>query len=217
MKECENCGEHHEGSYGSGRFCSGKCARGFSTKDKRKEINEKVSSKLNTSYDIVRICKHCLHEFTINSSKKNQECCSRSCATKHRGGWNNHDKVNWSKVHKESYANGNNFVAGGTTPWIKYKDIKVQGSYEFKMCEILDEQKQNGEILEWEYSSTRIKYEFENKKRTYLIDFTVVKMDGTKKCIEVKGRETELDHIKWEAARNQGIELEVWRKEDLFK
>ena len=40
---CENCKKEHDGSYGSGRFCSSKCARAFSTKIKRKEINEKVS------------------------------------------------------------------------------------------------------------------------------------------------------------------------------
>lgn len=43
---CENCYAGHDGSYGSGRFCSNKCARSFSTKEKRAEINEKVSSKL---------------------------------------------------------------------------------------------------------------------------------------------------------------------------
>ncbi len=43
---CENCQNEHSGEYGSGRFCSDKCARGFSTKEKRKEINEKVSEKL---------------------------------------------------------------------------------------------------------------------------------------------------------------------------
>jgi len=46
MKTCENCGSDHEGKYGSGRFCSTKCSRGFSTKAKRSEINEKVSKKL---------------------------------------------------------------------------------------------------------------------------------------------------------------------------
>lgn len=46
MKKCENCNYKHDGSYGSGRFCSSKCARGFSTKKKRKEINKKVSDKL---------------------------------------------------------------------------------------------------------------------------------------------------------------------------
>jgi predicted HNH restriction endonuclease len=54
MYKCENCGCDHDGNYGSGRFCSKTCARCFSTKEKRKEINEKVSStlikKLNTKY-----------------------------------------------------------------------------------------------------------------------------------------------------------------------
>ena len=49
MKECENCKSEHDESYGSGRFCSSKCARGFSTKEKRKEINEKVSKTITGS------------------------------------------------------------------------------------------------------------------------------------------------------------------------
>ena len=44
--KCENCEEEHKGEYGSGRFCGSKCARGFSTKAKRQEINEKVSKSL---------------------------------------------------------------------------------------------------------------------------------------------------------------------------
>lgn len=43
---CENCTINHDGAYGSGRFCGPACARGFSTKAKRKEINERVSSTL---------------------------------------------------------------------------------------------------------------------------------------------------------------------------
>jgi hypothetical protein len=43
---CETCLAIHLGTYGSGRFCSSKCARGFSTKAKRKEINKTVSEKL---------------------------------------------------------------------------------------------------------------------------------------------------------------------------
>ena len=52
MKKCENCQKSHNGEYGSGRFCSNVCARSFSTKLKRKEINKKVSQTLsNKSYD----------------------------------------------------------------------------------------------------------------------------------------------------------------------
>lgn len=44
---CENCKITHSGDYGSGRFCCVKCARGFSSKNKRSEINYKVSQKLS--------------------------------------------------------------------------------------------------------------------------------------------------------------------------
>lgn len=44
--KCQYCESSHDGSYGSGRFCASKCARGFSSKEKRKSINEKVSSAL---------------------------------------------------------------------------------------------------------------------------------------------------------------------------
>lgn len=43
---CENCKRKHDGKYGSSRFCTKECARGFSTKARRQEINEKVSKKL---------------------------------------------------------------------------------------------------------------------------------------------------------------------------
>jgi hypothetical protein len=43
---CEYCKKEHNGFYGSGRFCNAKCARGYSTYNKRKEINDKVSKKL---------------------------------------------------------------------------------------------------------------------------------------------------------------------------
>jgi len=43
---CETCGVHHDGKYGSGRFCCNKCARSFATKAARAEINKKVSETL---------------------------------------------------------------------------------------------------------------------------------------------------------------------------
>jgi hypothetical protein len=50
MKKCENCGNKHDGLYGSGRFCGQKCARAFSSKEKRQEINEKVSQTLKRKF-----------------------------------------------------------------------------------------------------------------------------------------------------------------------
>lgn len=43
---CGTCEKEHDGSYGSGRFCSNKCARAFSTLKNRAEINKRVSMKM---------------------------------------------------------------------------------------------------------------------------------------------------------------------------
>ena len=64
--KCENCGSKHDCSYGSGRFCCQKCARGFSTKAKRNEINKKVSYKLTKNKKTWTYTKelketHCLY------------------------------------------------------------------------------------------------------------------------------------------------------------
>jgi len=72
---CENCENEHDGTYGSGRFCSTKCARGFSTKAKRKEINERVSKKLRRK---PKKCAQCKVLFISKS-----RCCSRSCANRY--------------------------------------------------------------------------------------------------------------------------------------
>lgn len=55
---CEHCSNEHDESYGSGRFCNAKCARGFSTSAKREEINAKVSEKLAGRFS-ERECKGC--------------------------------------------------------------------------------------------------------------------------------------------------------------
>ena len=46
MPNCENCTFEHPGTYGSGRFCSSKCARAFSTKADRQAISQRVSETL---------------------------------------------------------------------------------------------------------------------------------------------------------------------------
>jgi len=96
MKKCENCESQHDGSYASGRFCSSKCARCFSTKKNRAEINRRVSLTLSGSYtgkdnsfykanpDYIRPTRECLickTSFeTIQSS--NKVYCSPKCARK---------------------------------------------------------------------------------------------------------------------------------------
>ena len=48
--KCEYCNNIHDGLYGSGRFCSTKCARGFATSKNRKQINAKVSATMKSKY-----------------------------------------------------------------------------------------------------------------------------------------------------------------------
>ena len=45
--EFSPCKADHDGSFGSGRFCSLSCSRAFSTAEKRKQINQKVSKTLS--------------------------------------------------------------------------------------------------------------------------------------------------------------------------
>jgi len=95
MNICEHCGIEHDGSYKSGRFCSEKCRYGFSTKEKRKDINDKVSkSYIGRVIDFrtspfkgkqkvpreTRICINCSEIFTQRINKK-QLSCSKSCAS----------------------------------------------------------------------------------------------------------------------------------------
>lgn len=47
---CEKCGCTHDGLYGSGRFCSSKCARSFSSKNKTRDFYQRVGNKLHDRY-----------------------------------------------------------------------------------------------------------------------------------------------------------------------
>lgn len=98
---CEKCKNKHDGSYASGRFCSSKCARSFSTSKKRLEINRKVSNKLtgrklteehkkkslnalvrSRCISLKRIKKKCLQcekNMSLTKSQSKRKFCSASC------------------------------------------------------------------------------------------------------------------------------------------
>ena len=84
---CENCGTDHKGEYGSGRFCSSKCARGFATSKKRKEINEKVRKTLTDKglkKEVTKTCLVCKKSFSKDWNKRKQKTCSNFCGRKWR-------------------------------------------------------------------------------------------------------------------------------------
>jgi len=106
---CQNCNLEHKGTYGSGRFCSVKCARGFSTKAKRAEINKQVSAtqsgrklskehiknielgnNFNRKEKIAKSCVECGAEMLCRPSDT-RKYCSTKC-------W-----VNYTEKNKEPY------------------------------------------------------------------------------------------------------------------
>lgn len=64
---CENCGKEHDGSYGSGRFCSKECARSYSTKNIIK--GQMKESK----------CIHCGKTIYIGKRASEKNCICDEC------------------------------------------------------------------------------------------------------------------------------------------
>ena len=83
MLKCLVCGKEHDGSYGSGRFCSASCASKYGSY-KRLER----AGKLLINKEEKRICPKCGKEFIadLQKERKNKHkniYCSRSCANGH--------------------------------------------------------------------------------------------------------------------------------------
>lgn len=66
--KCEKCGNEHDGSYGSGRFCSKECARGFSGSNRSFESRKKTS--ISVSKEHKHICIKCGKEFMSKGTGK---------------------------------------------------------------------------------------------------------------------------------------------------
>lgn len=161
---CENCGKEHDGSYGSGRFCSCKCARSFSTKLNRKEINERVSHSLLKRRELyitktdfsIRYCKDCGKKLSF----KNKTGYCRLCHPKHTN-----PKPEYREKQRQIHLK---MVKDGTHKgWIT-RNIK---SY--------------AEVF-WEsvLDSNHIEYEREKKVGKYFLDFVIGNID-----LEIDGKQ----------------------------
>jgi hypothetical protein len=214
---CEYCNKEHDGTYASGRFCSRKCAHSrIQTKEQNLSRSLKLKgnsacawNKGQTKYPVIfLICIYCGNKFETRNPKR--KFCNDSCAAKF---------YNWPAIlnnNKKAYENGRK-VSGGTTKWLLYKNIKVQGTYELRACKILDFWKQIKKIKNWEYTNDRFDYEFEGKIRKYLLDFKIFENDGNFYYIEVKGYKKSNDDAKWKAVADSGYKLEVWFEQTLEK
>jgi very-short-patch-repair endonuclease len=177
MKLCENCQSGHDGSYGSGRFCSLTCSRSFSTKAKRNEINKSVSDKLKLSghKPVNKKCKQCKNKFQVKWAKRKQECCSKSCSIKMKWedeAYQKHISDCSRRYAIKKHKSGDNFG------WSTRK--KLQPSYPEKIAiRVLDK--------------LNIKYEREFKLGKYFIDFVI---HEHKIAIEIDGRQHEIKERK---------------------
>ncbi|MEK6887108.1 MAG: hypothetical protein AABW88_04720, partial [Nanoarchaeota archaeon] len=93
---CEYCNKEHDGNFATGRFCNIICSRGFATKNKRKEINEKVGKELkgrtypNLQKRIEITCKTCKTVFRKVPCLNRQYCslyCANTDPNKSHGGY----------------------------------------------------------------------------------------------------------------------------------
>jgi hypothetical protein len=79
MVQCKKCGSLHDGAFGSGKFCSRKCANSRDLSDGQKESIRKSLIKEGT-FEVVA-CKNCQKDFKA-PKRRNAKFCSRSCSDK---------------------------------------------------------------------------------------------------------------------------------------
>lgn len=187
---CENCQIHTKETYASGRFCSQKCSRSFSTKHKRKEINCKVSKTFEkkgiTLDEIIKICENCKKEFSVKNKKKNQKTCSRSCSRKLT--WTSEDrrkKASIKTCERNSQSKFSN-TFGNTRCSFSFngKDIRCDSKLEKRgltgICKKF-------EVLNIERCTFFLEYLFEERIRRFNPDFLIETKDG-KILMECKTR-----------------------------
>lgn len=203
MKKCENCQEQHLGSYGSGRFCSSNCARGFSTKLKRNLINDKVALKLKGktscqneySFKCIkcqnefltkfnRYCPKCLKEQLI---RKCEHCEQMFCVTKTTSKPKYCSEI--CKIHGQSNKMINRVIEG----LVKSKGIKCV--YVFNNKKIKCDSKIEYTCLNYFESNYNVKsikrcevvleYKYQTKLKKYVPDF-VIETDTKTFIVECK-------------------------------
>lgn len=87
--KCKCCNKNDAikySKYTTGEFCSRECARAYSTKLKREEINIKIGiATSNRSNGVISLeCEFCKKDFSVEWKRRNQKFCSISCASSWR-------------------------------------------------------------------------------------------------------------------------------------
>ncbi len=191
---CENCKIQHDGSYGSGRFCTSKCSRSYSTKSKRKEINQKVSLSLRTNHGTLNLsCRFCKKEFSWSHFAQVAEImkinetsfCSLECKKK------SHENFCKSIDFRQKMSNAAIKRLQKGDVWFG-KQCIVEAFNKKIRCDSLLEKSfilfmlTDDKVCDIERSNVWIPYDDKGVIKKYNPDFIVTYKDGTKAIAEVK-------------------------------
>ena len=138
MKKCEYCGQLHDEKYGVGRFCSKKCAKGYSTfKDDIKETKE---IKCFLCDKIIIINKRC--------SAKNALCldCKKETYNIKRKEYNKKRQIKRRQTYKQKE---NNIRINKKEKFCKTCGKKINKKYDFCCNKCVVEWKYIEYILRW--------------------------------------------------------------------
>lgn len=170
--KCENCGNSHNGIYGSGRFCSKKCSHSFSTKNNREKINKKIGETIQKKYPkIKKKCKWCEKSFKVKQSKKQQQTCSRSCAVKLRLSTpeaKNKLSEHFSKIAKERYERGDETIGWQSLKTEMSKPEKFTKKWlEEKNLTFIKDHKVGRYFIDFAFIKEKVALEIDGKQHTF--------------------------------------------------
>lgn len=188
---CELCNKEFFIKYASGRFCSKECSHSFSTKSKRKEINEKVSKALSGRRTRpLNICAFCQNEF---NGRPGSKFCCRNHSARHIM---SRPDVKY-KINKKLQER----IAAGNGPQWKSRS-KLEPSYPEKFWMKVLQNNKIEFIHELKCDKYFIDFAIESKKVALEIDgtqhnFEDRKISDGKKDITLKENGWKVYRIKW--------------------
>lgn len=210
MAICEKCGKTHDGTFGSGRFCSRSCAN---SRVRTTEIKQKIRRSVykflesknikrktiapRSSRLIIpekRICVICGKEFDCWYAYSTVQCCSQECRNLLISRKNKQAKLGGYKEHS----------GRGKSGW--YQGIHCQSTYELAwVIYALDHQ------VKFKRCDKCFLYTCNNASHKYYPDFELA--DGT--IVEIKGYHQEIVNLKQQAVLDSGYNYLLLYKKDL--
>ena len=200
---CENCSNIHDGSYGSGRFCSKFCSSSFSSNKNKELKNKKISESLkgrftglesstykSSRFKRIRIekCPICDLEFNKSYSKI---YCSRVCYLLDKD-------FKFRKKISGGYRRGSGI---GKKGW--YKGYWCDSSWELAF--VIYNIDNN---IKFERNKIGYEYLYKGKKHKYYPDYIISNV-----LHEIKGYETDKDKEKYKGVKD--ISLKILYKKDI--